>query len=207
MERFSKRRGKERRIIEAAAHVFSVKGFSGTSVSEIAENAGVGKGTIYEYFDSKEELFFKVFEWFSEELASSITVGISALGGSASGRLSAIGEATIASWDQIKGMFSLVFEFWAASASSHSRDRFKASFRDIYSDYRTIISSLISEGIARGEFRADLDAGAIAAALVGTWDALFLQAWFDEDFDLQGTAKRFMETLQQGMKKKEGQGQ
>ncbi len=207
MTGFSIRRGKEGQIIEAAAHMFSVKGFSGTSVSEIAENACVGKGTIYEYFDSKEELFFKVFEWFSRELASSITVNISVLGGSASGRLSAIGESIIASWDQIKGMFSLVFEFWAASASSHGKERFKASFRDIYSDYRKIISSLIMEGIERGEFRADLDAKALAAALVGTWDALFLQAWFDDDFDLQGTSRGFMKTLQEGMREKEGHGE
>ncbi|MFO7942067.1 MAG: helix-turn-helix domain-containing protein [Bacillota bacterium] len=44
-------------ILEAAVRVLAVKGFEATKVEEIAREAGVGKGTVYEYFDSKEQLF------------------------------------------------------------------------------------------------------------------------------------------------------
>ncbi len=44
-------------ILEAAAQVFSEKGFYAATVEEIASRAGVGKGTVYEYFPSKEALF------------------------------------------------------------------------------------------------------------------------------------------------------
>ncbi|MBN1538214.1 MAG: TetR/AcrR family transcriptional regulator [Anaerolineales bacterium] len=44
-------------IIEAAMQVFVNKGFSGANVSEIANLAGIAKGTIYLYFDSKEQIF------------------------------------------------------------------------------------------------------------------------------------------------------
>jgi AcrR family transcriptional regulator len=47
---------KRREIAAAAMAVFAQRGFESSSVREIAEKAGVGKGTIYEYFRSKDEL-------------------------------------------------------------------------------------------------------------------------------------------------------
>ncbi len=51
---------KRRRIIAAATAVFSLKGFHEARVEEIAEEAEVGKGTVYEYFASKKELFLEM---------------------------------------------------------------------------------------------------------------------------------------------------
>lgn len=50
-------KGKRELIIEAAERIFSQKGFFRAKVEEIAAEAGVGKGTVYEYFSSKEEVF------------------------------------------------------------------------------------------------------------------------------------------------------
>jgi len=90
-------------------------------------------------------------------------------------------------------------EFWAASASSHMRVRFKAAFRQVYEEFRGIVTSLIREGIERGEFRPDVKPASIAAALVGTWDALFLQAWFEENFDPVNIARNFLEIVIKGL--------
>ena len=51
---------KRLRIMEAAVIVFSRKGFHRAKVEEIAEKAEVGKGTVYEYFKSKKELFLEM---------------------------------------------------------------------------------------------------------------------------------------------------
>ena len=45
------------KILAAALEVFSAKGFHGTTVDEIAERAGLGKGTVYRHFHSKKGLF------------------------------------------------------------------------------------------------------------------------------------------------------
>lgn len=52
-------RSAERRqaIVDAALVEFSAKGFAAARLEDIAARAGVGKGTIYLYFDAKEELF------------------------------------------------------------------------------------------------------------------------------------------------------
>jgi AcrR family transcriptional regulator len=48
---------KRRQIIDGARKVFLAQGFDGASMGEIARAAGVSKGTLYVYFDSKEKLF------------------------------------------------------------------------------------------------------------------------------------------------------
>jgi AcrR family transcriptional regulator len=48
---------KRRQILDGARHVFLARGFDGASMGEIAKAAGVSKGTLYVYFDSKEKLF------------------------------------------------------------------------------------------------------------------------------------------------------
>jgi AcrR family transcriptional regulator len=47
---------KREQILDAALELFVERGFFGTAVPEIAEKAGVGAGTIYRYFESKEAL-------------------------------------------------------------------------------------------------------------------------------------------------------
>ena len=116
---------KKDRIIEAAARVFAQKGYAGAAVADIAVKAEIGKGTIYAYFDSKEDLFFAVFEWFMLQTGSAAKVSISHLGESAAQRLEALSDSIMGMWDEIQDAFILTIEFWAASSSSQMRDRFK----------------------------------------------------------------------------------
>jgi AcrR family transcriptional regulator len=192
---------KKDRIIEAAARVFAQKGYAGAAVADIAAKAEIGKGTIYAYFESKENLFFTVFEWYMMQTGAAAKVSISHLGGSATQRLEALSDSIMGMWDDIKDVFTLTIEFWAASSSSQMQERFKASFRRMYQEFRGIVVSLIHEGIEHGEFRPDINPESVAAALVGTWDALFLQAWFDQDFDPLTTTRDFLAVVIQGMSK------
>lgn len=53
------KRGTQRReqILDAAARLFAEEGYHGTTVGDICDDLGVGKGVFYWYFKSKEELF------------------------------------------------------------------------------------------------------------------------------------------------------
>lgn len=57
-------------IIHAATLLFSEKGFHATSIQEVADRSHVSKGTIYTYFDSKEELLLSIFKFFHENIQS-----------------------------------------------------------------------------------------------------------------------------------------
>ncbi len=196
---YQPQKDKKDRIIEAAAQVFAQKGYAGSSVADIAVKAEIGKGTIYAYFDSKEDLFFAVFEWFMLRTGAAAKVSVSHLGGSAAQRLEALSDSIMGMWDEIKDAFILTIEFWAASSSSQMRDRFKEAFRRLYEEFRRLVVALIRDGVERGEFRPDFNAESIAAALVGTWDALFLQAWFEKNFDPIITARDFLKVVIRGL--------
>lgn len=51
---------KEETILNAAFEVFRANGFTNASMKDIAVKAGLGKGTLYEYFQNKEDLFIQV---------------------------------------------------------------------------------------------------------------------------------------------------
>jgi AcrR family transcriptional regulator len=195
------RTDKKHRILEAAVMVFAQKGYAGSTVAEIAVRAKIGKGTIYEYFTSKEDLFFAVFEWFKMQTGNAAKVNIAVLGGSAAKRLEALSDSLMGMWHEIEDVFTLTMEFWAASSSSKMQDRFKTNFRNMYQEFREIVRSLVREGIERGEFRPDINPESVAAALVGAWDALFVQAWFEDDFDPVTIAREFLAIVIKGLSK------
>jgi AcrR family transcriptional regulator len=186
-------------IIDAATRVFAQKGYAAARIIEVAQAASVGKGTIYEYFRSKEELFFAVFEAVMLEAGEDIAAAAKQLEGSFAQRMRKLSDGIIQSWLGQLEMYALVMEFWSATASSPGREEFKAVFQKGYRHLRTVVGTLITDAQGRGEVGAHCDARQIASALVGTWDALLLQAWLDPEFDALATSRAFMEVIVQGL--------
>lgn len=63
--------GKKEQILLAAVEMFLDKDFYQVTIVEIAEKARVGKGTVYEYFSSKEDLFKASFSYCAESYLQS----------------------------------------------------------------------------------------------------------------------------------------
>jgi AcrR family transcriptional regulator len=59
-------------ILDAAAKVFAASGFAGTQVQTIADRLGVGNGTVYRYFPTKEALFLAAVQRGLTELTDTI---------------------------------------------------------------------------------------------------------------------------------------
>lgn len=57
---------KKTRIIEASIELFAKQGYHTTSVQQIAQEAGVAKGSFYNYFDSKDQLILSIYEYYSD---------------------------------------------------------------------------------------------------------------------------------------------
>jgi AcrR family transcriptional regulator len=51
-------KGRKDEILDVATHLFSVRGFHGTRMDDVAEAAGLNKATVYHYYESKAELLF-----------------------------------------------------------------------------------------------------------------------------------------------------
>lgn len=62
------------RLVEAARRLFWVRGFRGTSVADILDEAGVNSGSLYHFFGGKEELLLAALERY-EELLRPVLIG------------------------------------------------------------------------------------------------------------------------------------
>jgi len=76
----ARRAGGDKReaIVDAALGLFVERGFYGTAVPEIAERAGVGAGTIYRYFESKEALVNAIYRHEKERFGHFVLEGFPA---------------------------------------------------------------------------------------------------------------------------------
>ncbi len=67
---------KRRIILDAALIAFAERGYHGTAVPEVAQAAGVGTGTLYRYFDSKEALVNEVYRDAKQKLRTALLAGV-----------------------------------------------------------------------------------------------------------------------------------
>lgn len=65
---------KQESVMRAAINEFSKQGFERGNIGEIAKKAGVSKGSMYQYFENKKELFLFSVKWATELLLKKYTV-------------------------------------------------------------------------------------------------------------------------------------
>ncbi|NIS82515.1 MAG: TetR family transcriptional regulator [Anaerolineales bacterium] len=168
-------------ILDAAAVVFSRAGFHETRMDDVAEQAGVSKGTLYWYFESKEDLIFKLldrmfereFQKASELLQVEIPVRE---------KLELILDSTTQEIAELEPLMPILFEFWGMV---QRRDEVRRVMGRYYLDYLDVVVPLLQQGIEQGEFR-QLDprdvAVAMGAIIEGT---IILWAAIPERIDLK----------------------
>src|SRR3954469_3158131 len=76
-----------REILEAALAVFAERGYHETRLEEVAEAAGVTKGAIYHYFDTKTDLLLRAIEYHQAQGYSELEAALQDVDGSATARI------------------------------------------------------------------------------------------------------------------------
>lgn len=66
---------KKERILSSALRLFTRQGFEGTPIPDLAKDAGIGAGTIYRYYKSKEELVNELFRFWKNKLRETLAEG------------------------------------------------------------------------------------------------------------------------------------
>lgn len=157
--RAPKRRALE--ITEAAAQVFAARGFHGASTQDVADVLGIRQASLYYYFESKEAALEAVCTHGVEdyaERAEAIRDG----GGSAADKVSRLVKEHLAPMRR-RPDFTLAFLRERRFLPAPARKR----IRRIERRYERAIEQVIGQGMASGEFRADLDARTATLALLG----------------------------------------
>src|SRR5688572_6537294 len=68
--------GKQQAIVDAAVSVFATRGFWDTPTSLISKTAGIADGTLFNYFQTKDDLINEVYLQIKRELASTLLEGL-----------------------------------------------------------------------------------------------------------------------------------
>lgn len=130
-ERLSRAEQQQRtrdRVTEAAERLFVEQGFHATSVDQVAAAAGYTKGAVYSNFESKEDLFFAVYEQRAERGIAEIRREFTAAGDSGQG-LDALALAAARRRGRDDGWLAVFFEFWAHVVR---RPALRARFAEIH---------------------------------------------------------------------------
>lgn len=162
-------------IINAAVKVFSTKGMVKAKMADIALEAGVGKGTIYEYFRSKEDVFASGFQIFFQEMQQQIEGAIK----STSDPVEQLRFLINVSFKNFlyhgSDMAMVMMDYWAEGIRNKDENILNAiNLRKLYSEFRTIIKTILDNGMREGVFRK-VDSHHVASLLIGALDGLMLQ--------------------------------
>jgi AcrR family transcriptional regulator len=181
-------------IIEAALNSFLRHGYNNTTMDDIVSASGLSKGTLYWYFDSKDDLFAAALTSVFEDVGQEVLTAL-ANHETASDRLRDMARAASTLGQTFEGLFSLLMEFWASSSNREEAARIWASLLE---EYRNIIVAIIKEGVESGEFKP-VNAEALVWAMLATYDGLAAYLMLLPELDLQQTSEVFVETLLDGL--------
>ncbi len=158
-----------RQILDAAMAVFARLGFRQARMDDIAQDAGVSKGTLYLYFKSKDDLIAAILRRIAARELDAVRAFESSAG-TASDRLLQITREMATAVERLSLLLPIWFEFYAIAGRQRGvRQFFAASF----ADFRAALTPLIQQGIDRGEFRA-VDASDTAITLCAIYEGLTL---------------------------------
>lgn len=186
-------------VLEAAGRVFAERGYNAATIEEIAQVAGIGKGTTYEYFKSKQELFLAVIEHDWHRLVREGDADVRKDVGSTHERLTRLTTAVLRSYQEIQRLHPAAMEFMVSAGSTASCERLMRSYRQGLGVFRDRALAIIEAGVDRGELADDLRAHEIATVLIGALDGLLMQAKHDPTVDPLTLWRPFMAVVVRGL--------
>ena len=181
-------------ILTAAMRIMHQEGFEGFKMEDIAKEAGVGKGTIYEYFESKNDLFLEMLRFSTEQFITGL-------------------ENSLATGTDLESKISNLSLFGSKFLSSHlnlvnsnishlslpedSKDQIKRYWEHIY---KTIESEL-AKAIEGGEIKPHIDLKMAASVIIGSLNQYAFKKLYGtglppEQIDHQAIARMILQGMQ-----------
>lgn len=181
---------KQIQIIDAAERLFAEKGFSGTSVRDIAESAGVNLAMISYYFGSKEKLMEAMFSYRGKNLHQQLQ--------------NIVQDGNLDPWQKVEKLIddyiTRIFQkqcFYKIMVREQIVDKegpISKQVLQLKQNNQALISQLIQEGQKKGVFKKNVEIPFLMMSLVGTTSQLVnsfyyykvsnnLQHLSDEEFE------------------------
>jgi AcrR family transcriptional regulator len=180
-------------IMAAARFVIAEKGYENVLMSDIARQAGVVEGTLYRYFENKQDLLVRVAEdWFREQLADSSE--LASINGTRNKLRHLVWRALMVTRRQ-----PVLSRFLLTEVRPDPNYR-ETPFFELNRRFTAEIRAVCEEAIASGEFRSDVSASLLRDMVFGciehrTW--AFMRG--EGEFSVEEVAEGITNVIYRGM--------
>ena len=162
---------KKKLIVNAALQVIKSKGFAEATVEEIATIAKIGKGTVYEYFSSKEEIVQKlVSDFFSEQ--ENRFKEFSFQSSDPEKAIKAFLQESFFDIETLSDIIPIHFEFW--SSGKGKALGLNKSMSERFERMAVRLNQFLREGKKQNVFIESLDTKNLATVIISSIDGLIL---------------------------------
>ncbi len=174
---------REQEIKEAALKIFSAKGYHRTTMAEIAMEAGYGKGTIYWYWKSKEELYFALISDLHNEILALVDKA-GASEGPALPKIQNLAEGMIDIYYRNREYCKLSWRMRAEELQAFSPEYVEALHNYVMRT-REALENLLRQASAEGYFQG-IDPHYLSCIILGMVEGMEIQ-WLEDQstFDLR----------------------
>ncbi|WP_313165040.1 TetR/AcrR family transcriptional regulator [Sedimentibacter sp.] len=173
---------KRNEMLDSARFLFKENGFHKTKMEDIALRAGVGKGTLYEYFSSKQEIFDEACVEYVKSIHNYVKE---------------ISELDVSFKDKLVSLFKgnqngLEEEFeknpvdYIMSYKNIISEKFVKTLFEYVSDMNKIIINIVDQGKEEGIVIKEIPSDIIACSIVGTMGEYFKLKMQKKDYALKG---------------------
>jgi len=149
--RAEKKQASRKKIVDAAREVFFRDGFMAANLDEVAQRAGVAKGTLYRYFESKAELYVEVLahngEIFKQHMRDA-----SKGSDRAADRIRLVSKFYFDHWVRNRDYFQIFWAIENQSVIGELPPGVLGQVSDLWAECIEIVAGIVAEGVASGEF-------------------------------------------------------
>jgi AcrR family transcriptional regulator len=178
-------------ILEAARKVFAMKGFNDTTVDDIADAAGVAKGTLYLYYRSKRDVYFAALKFGVQQMYAALDEELKAQP-TTEGKLRALIAVKLAYFDENRDFFKIYYSE-VGNICLHP-GAIDSEFRAMYLEQGKVVESILKEGARKKVLRhvraeqaafaiSDIIRGVVTQRVLG-WSKSKISQDVDFIFDL-----------------------
>ncbi|CAO5191866.1 TetR/AcrR family transcriptional regulator, cholesterol catabolism regulator [Frankia sp. AiPs1] len=183
---------RRRAIIDTSARVFARRGFHATSTAELCEANEVGKGALYYYIGSKEQLLVAIHDRVMDEVMLGAD-RVATAGGTPPERLARLGTELLHVIHRYPDhVWVFLHEFPALTGTNAE------TFRDRRREYETRVEQVLEEGRRSGDFRA-IDAPMASKAWLGMHNYTYLWMRTDGRVAVEDLAAQYADIFVRGI--------
>jgi len=153
-------------IIEAGEALFTKKGFHKATIREIAKVAGVGVGTIYEYFPDKEALLLAIPNYKARELLNGLGEHLQGIHGTFN-KLRKFTWFMLHYYEANPGFISFIYIIMKPNNKWTNSPGYR-----LVQEYSNILTEILKKGQAEGVIRTDVDLRLMKILYLGSLERL-----------------------------------